>query len=270
MSTFEAYLFMRELPFTEGSLQQLQRFKPAFLSEDELHFFYSWNEFLTDPLEVLAEHADALIYMANWGERRLAFRLDPEAFSAVKSQIEVYLYEDKIMLFELQEGGAILDLNLDHCDAGDEDFILIGMNARSYLFHIRKLILQGDLRPLWIARCKALLLEWEQEFVLAWDEEDVESQVLLEMPPWPERALTSASADSCIEVLQLFFELFEPQRQRMSQASWVEQKAQLTFEEELEPFFALLPRDLQQLFAQRLSLSTQQLNTVLDRFELEK
>ena len=68
-------------------------------------FTYSYSDFRGDPLRVLAAYYDAMLYMANWGSRRLAFRLPRAVVDAerlarycVGYAITVTSHEDHLIL----------------------------------------------------------------------------------------------------------------------------------------------------------------------------
>src|SRR5262245_30722978 len=105
---------------------------------------YHWGDFKGDPRKLMRKYFDAFLYYANWGTHRLAFRLPAAAFDA--DAAEAYCDDEVLTLdrhgehvivwFEVNDEAG-LDWDQIEADLGD-------------LLEIRKELLAGDLRPLYL------------------------------------------------------------------------------------------------------------------------
>jgi len=119
---------------------------------------YSWGDFKHDPRQVLRQYFDAHLYMANWGTRRLLFRLpksviDPQA-------IRPYCREDFLTL-ALEGNYYILDFSLDDEEPDYEWLEVEGLLGK--LTPLREQIMQGDYRALYLSWLKAVSIEDPEE-----------------------------------------------------------------------------------------------------------
>ncbi len=119
---------------------------------------YSWGGFGHDARQVLLQYFDAHLYMANWGTRRLLFRLpksviDPQA-------IQPYCREEFLAL-ELNGNFYILEFSLDN-EEPDYEW-LEGEGMLGKLAPIREQIMQGDCRSLYLSWLKAVSTEDPEE-----------------------------------------------------------------------------------------------------------
>lgn len=106
---------------------------------------YSWGDFKHDPLDVMARYFDAFLYLANWGDRRLAFRfpkdlIDPDCF-------EPYLEEWAIELTRVGDY-FILDMSLSETEIYEW---IEGSGLLAHLALLRGDILDRDMRALYLA-----------------------------------------------------------------------------------------------------------------------
>ena len=76
MSEHQYYEFQAiDRPLTEEEQQAIARLS----SRVDPHprratFVYNWSDFPGNPAKILTRYYDAMLYMANWGSRRLMFR----------------------------------------------------------------------------------------------------------------------------------------------------------------------------------------------------
>jgi len=113
---------------------------------------YSYGDFKHDPKEVLVDHFDAMIYLANWGSRELMFRFPKGLIDLV--QVGSYCLEDFIA-FEAVGDHVVLDIHLDEESVSWVE----GEGVLSSLVRLRDDILHGDYRVLYLAWLKAITLD---------------------------------------------------------------------------------------------------------------
>ena len=76
MSEYQYYEFQAiNRPLTEEQQTYMRSLSSRVeLTPTRAVFTYSYGDFRGNPLAVLEAHFDALLYLANWGSKRLAFR----------------------------------------------------------------------------------------------------------------------------------------------------------------------------------------------------
>lgn len=156
MSEYQYYEFQTiDRPLSAEQQAALRRLSSRVdLTSTRAAFNYSYGSFRGEPLDVLEKHFDALLYIANWGSKQLAFRF-PQALIAT-AQLQPYLYENeyKEALISLEVSGQYAILNMEFHEEGGygwiEDQGLLGP-----LIPLREDILRGDLRALYLAWLRA-------------------------------------------------------------------------------------------------------------------
>jgi len=113
---------------------------------------YHWSDFRYDPKQVLLKYFDAYFYRANWGRRRLMFRL-PQGLPE-EDDISPYLL-DKYITFETMKEQQILDLDFYPPDGG---WWMEGEASLSHFIHLRSDLLAGDYRLLYLAWLRAVTI----------------------------------------------------------------------------------------------------------------
>lgn len=113
-------------------------------------FTYSYGDFPGDPLALLDRHYDAMLYLANWGARELAFRF-PRGLLDLEPIQQYYWAADEITL-KTTEQHVVLAIHFD--DEGGGEWIE-GEGLLAILAPLREDILRGDLRALYLAYVKA-------------------------------------------------------------------------------------------------------------------
>ena len=109
-------------------------------------FTYSFGDFRGDPLKLLARYYDALLYIANWGTKQLAFRFPKAAID----QAAMQPYSSSVEEIELTAAGEYVILNITFQE--EEGFGWIeGEGLLAGLAPLRDDILRGDLRALYVA-----------------------------------------------------------------------------------------------------------------------
>jgi hypothetical protein len=116
-------------------------------------FTYSYGDFRGDPKKVLQKYFDAMLYLANWGTKRLAFRL-PRALVDAKA-LAAYRYQDLISTAATKN-----QIFLDICFHDEEGGGWVeGEGWLSSLAMLRQDILLGDYRALYLAWLKTAILK---------------------------------------------------------------------------------------------------------------
>ncbi|MBE0688847.1 MAG: hypothetical protein IH587_01840 [Anaerolineae bacterium] len=109
MSEYQYYEFQAlDRRLTEAEMAQVSKLSSRVRpTPTQAVFVYNWGDFRDDPLDVLARYYDAMLYMANWGTRQLAFRLPKQVVRI--DELRQYEYADFVEIHELAEH-IILDL----------------------------------------------------------------------------------------------------------------------------------------------------------------
>lgn len=114
MSEYQYYEFQTiDRPLTAEQQAALRKLsKRVELSATRAAFNYAYGGSIGEPLHVLEQHFDALLYIANWGSKQLAFRLPRGSIES--AQLEPYLLGDEeSYVGDLQVTRQHLILNLE-------------------------------------------------------------------------------------------------------------------------------------------------------------
>ena len=151
MSEYQYYEFQAiDRPLTEEEQAYIHSLSSRVeLTPVQAVFTYSYGDFRGDPLKVLEKCFDALLYVANWGSKRLAFRFPRGAIG--QGYLMPYYMLEEITL-TTTERHAILDISFH-----EEEGLgwIEGEGLLSSLVLLRHDILRGDLRALYLAWLKA-------------------------------------------------------------------------------------------------------------------
>jgi hypothetical protein len=159
MSEYQYYEFQAiDRPLTEDE----QRAVAQLSSRVDPHpwravFVYHWSNFPARTAEVLAKYYDAMLYMANWGSRRLMFRFPGSLIDL--EQVEAYchpFFVEEYVSFDTVGEYVILNIESHDEDAGDW---IEGEGWLASLIQLRDDILCGDYRVLYLAWLKTLEME---------------------------------------------------------------------------------------------------------------
>jgi len=120
-------------------------------------FVYHWSDFPDNSREILAKYYDAMLYMANWGSRRLMFRFPMTALDLkeVQAYCQPPIVQDYLSL-SIKGEYAILTVDFDPDDSYDW---IEGEDWLSAMISLRDDILQGDYRMLYLAWLRAMEFE---------------------------------------------------------------------------------------------------------------
>lgn len=157
MSEYQYYEFLaidRALSGTErGELRELST--RAQISATRFTNEYHWGDFRGDPQALMENYYDAHLYFANWGTRRLMFRVPREALDTKTA--ERYVYGDHAASLTETDDHLVIDLCSDREPADDDWEETHSLGAMT---DARTGVLAGDLRLLYLA--------WL--FAIQWDE----------------------------------------------------------------------------------------------------
>ena len=138
---------------TEGEQEAVGRLSSHIeVSSSRAVVTYEWGDFKHDPRNVMVRFFDAHLYMANWGSRRLMFRLPAGLLS--REAIEPYCVDERVMFKTVGEFD-VLDMDLSEEEGGTW---IEGEGSLSGLIPLRHDILQGDHRSLYLGWLKAMSL----------------------------------------------------------------------------------------------------------------
>jgi hypothetical protein len=197
---------------------------------------------------LLADYYDALLYLANWGSRQLAFRfpkglVDPEQLR--QYNVETLEYPSDTITVTTGEEYAILDIQLH-----EEEGLgwIEGEGWLGSLVGLRDAILQGDHRVLYLAWLKGLELAYDVD-------EDAQE------PPIPPglRELTP-SLRTFVELFDVNEDLIDAAAQRSASL-----KARALTEDDLRRAIAQLSTEERDGFLLRLAQGESHLSLVLNR-----
>jgi hypothetical protein len=166
MSEYQYYEFLAlDRPLTEKQRAELRSISTrAEITATRFVNEYQWGDLKGDPRKMLERYFDAFLYLANWGTRRLMFRLPRGVLDSETA--EQYCYTDTASLIET-DSHLILSLYVDRepDDYWDEPGGQLAVMAQA-----RSELAAGDLRLLYLA----WLLALQSDEV---DEEDTEPPV---------------------------------------------------------------------------------------------
>ena len=142
MSEYQYYEFLAlDRPLTEKQRAELRSISTrAEITATRFVNEYQWGDLKGDPRKMMERYFDAFLYLANWGTRRLMFRLprgvlDPETAGQ-------YFYTDTASLIET---GSHLILSL-YADREPDDYWEEPGGQLAAMVHARSELAAGDLR----------------------------------------------------------------------------------------------------------------------------
>ncbi len=153
MSEYQFIHFLAiDRPLDDKELAFMQRQSTrAEITRWEFTNVYHFGDFRGDPLEMLRRGYDVHLHYANFGIRRLMFRL-PAELPCDRKTFEAFQAEAGIDWYANKKGkGGILDISPEgDADAYSEDLYDVGTMLDD-IAPARALLIAGDLRPLYLA-----------------------------------------------------------------------------------------------------------------------
>lgn len=152
MSEYQFFDFQTiDRPLTEEEQAEIHKLSSRVaLTPTQAIFTYQFGDFHGRPEKVLEQYFDAMLYLANWGSRRLMFRFPKSLIDL--SQVQPYEVEDVI---EFRETAEHVILDIDFLEEGVV-FWVEGEGRLSSLTRLRDDIWQQDYRVLYLAWLKAI------------------------------------------------------------------------------------------------------------------
>src|SRR6266700_3299840 len=184
MSEYQRYEFMTiDRPLTRAQLDAVNTLS-SHIEASSTHAIieYHWGDFKHDPIKVLHEFFDGFLYWANWGAPELALRF-PHGILPV-DLIDGYDLDD-FVTFTQHPDYDILDIHFGEWEALDE-WVEYELGS---LIGVRDELLDGDLRPLYIAwlACQSTIEGYDYDEEENEDEEeegeDDELRGVMPVPP---------------------------------------------------------------------------------------
>jgi hypothetical protein len=245
MSEYQYYEFRAiDRPLTEDEQNAVARLS----SRVDPHpwravFVYHWSNFPGDSKQVLAQYYDAMLYLTNWGTRRLLFRfpgvlIDLEAAQAYCQPP----YVDEFVAFSTHGETVLLDILFRDEERGEW---IEGEGWLGTLLPLRDDILRGDYRVLYLAWLKTLEVE------------DVLDSVI--EPPVPPGLSKLTSA------LRAFVELFDVDTDLIQVAAERSGKIEAASQDDLRQAIAVLAPEEKDAFLLRLAQGETHLSLALKR-----
>jgi hypothetical protein len=191
MSEYQYYEFVAiDQPLSPGQQAELRAISTrALITPTSFVNHYEWGDLKADPRRLVEHYFDAFLYLANWGTRRLVFRLPVEVFgSPATAVLDRYLVGDYSTAWTTG-GHAVIDLSTGD-NYGEYDDGLDGSGLLASIVPIRAEVMTGDLRLLYLAWLLAVV---NGEV----DEDDVEP------PVPPELGRLSAALRTVVDFLRI-------------------------------------------------------------------
>jgi hypothetical protein len=166
MSEYQYYEFLAlDRPLTDKQRAELRSLSTrAEITATRFVNEYNWGDLKGDPLKMMERYFDAFLYLANWGTRRLMFRLPRGVLDAETA--ELYCYTDAASLIETNDH-LIVSL---YADRDPDDYWEETHGELAAMVQARSELAAGDLRLLYLG----WLLAVQSDDV---DDEDTEPPV---------------------------------------------------------------------------------------------
>jgi hypothetical protein len=161
MSEYQYYEFRAiDHPLTNKQRQEVASLSSrAYVTSHQASFVYHYGDFRGDVKRLITEHFDMMLYMANWGTRRLMFRI-PSSLIDMK-QVAPFCISEEIDHWSSKDKESII-LDLNFCDEEQSGWTE-GKGWLDELIHLREELIQGDFRVLYLAWLKAAEKALEME-----------------------------------------------------------------------------------------------------------
>ncbi len=146
MSEYQYYEFLAvDRPLTSAQMSELRSVSSrAEITPRSFTNEYHYGDLRGDARELLWSYFDVLVYVANWGTHRVAFRVP----RACVDPVEAEQYCCTIMSAMLEDGEyVVFDLTSEDEEYGGWEN---GSGWMGALAGVRTLLMQGDLRPLYL------------------------------------------------------------------------------------------------------------------------
>src|SRR5712691_6239730 len=161
MSEYQYYEFQAiDRPLTADQQARVTALSSrAHVTAHMASFVYNYGDFRGDPEQLLCDYFDAMLYMANWGARRLMFRI-PCALMDTK-RVKLYCISEDIELRQTPNKQHVI-VDLEFNDEEQAEWTE-GEGWLDALLALREELIQGDFRVLYLAWLKAAETAVEME-----------------------------------------------------------------------------------------------------------
>ena len=152
MSEYQYYDFRSiDKPLTRQQKKEVADLSSrSRLTAYSAEFVYNYGGFHGDVIDLMKSTFDVMLYVANWGARRLVFRIPKNLIDT--KEIRPYFLSDEIEHYQTSDH-TVLDLNFNDEESGGE--WLEGEGLLDDMLLLREELMQGDYRVLYLAWLKA-------------------------------------------------------------------------------------------------------------------
>lgn len=243
MSEYQYYEFRAlDKPLSASQQQQVSALSSrAQVSSRSAVFVYNYSNFRGDEIELVSKSFDIMLYLANWGSRRLLLRLPLDLIDV--KRVAGFCSVGSIGLRHSADGKSLLlDFSFESEDGGWLD----GEGWLDPLLPLREMLLRGDYRPLYLA--------WLKAAQSAWDAEEIDEDTHEPMLP--------AGLKSTDRALEAWIEFLDLDQDLLAVAAAASSKSEVS---DLKPLIERLPKAEQLAFLARLSDDEPLLSVSLNR-----
>lgn len=236
MSEYQYYEFQAiDRPLTEKEQAYIASLsRRVELTPGRAVFTYSFSDFPADAKSILLKYFDAMLYLANWGTRQVAFRFPRSVVDP--GILKPYCLEDRITVRATKDY-VLLDI-MENSEDGDS--WVEGEGWLPLLALLRQDVLQGDLRVLYLAWLHAV------SFEMTYEEEDRKDMGQQLEPPVP------GGLQSLTQPLKKFVEFFDMDEDWIAAAAQ-ESPAAAVIEQDVEELITQLTEAERQAFLVKLA-----------------
>ena len=183
MSEFQQYQFQTiDQPLTETQRKEVSSWSSrSSASSTSITFTYHYGDFSRDEEKVLAEFFDAMLYVANWGTKRLMFRFPKSIVDKKALALYTIAPQYAVSYLKFYDRGKFIILDMNLSDEEGEGWIDDDEYQLSDLIPLREQIINGDYRCLMMAWLKIAQEDVEMEKDEYGEEEYIENV----LPPIP-------------------------------------------------------------------------------------
>ena len=246
MSEYQYYEFQAiDCPLTADQQAKVATLSSrAHVTARMASFVYNYGDFRGDPEQLLRDYFDAMLYMANWGSRRLMFRIPGALIDA--HRVKLYCIAEEIDLRQTPNKQYVI-VDLEFNDEEQAEWTE-GEGWLDALIALREELIQGDFRVLYLAWLKAAEAAVEME--------DIPEDTL--EPPVP------AGLGQLSPALETFVRFLDIDAALLAVAAQHSEKRRPEYPQ-LEPWITQLPAVEQHDFLVRLSRDEPNLSLLLRR-----
>jgi len=173
MSGYQYYEFRAlDRPLDAAAMTSLRSLSSrAEISPTRLAVTHNYGSFRGDPVQLVSEHFDLMVYVSNRGTRKLQVRLPSGVLTP--AQIKPYLAEDSLLLHPGKKH-LVIEFLLQVEGGGYWVDEREGPEAIEELLPLREMLLKGDLGPLYVAWLSSHAFRIHEDAEDDEDEDDID------------------------------------------------------------------------------------------------